>query len=158
MLNIREATHEWVGRFSAIPYGLVVKLVKHLGYDEIHEITPPSKGDSVYIYSGKQNNEYGCISSYLSEKEMYIVKLENNDTIEISQDDFEVERDNYIPMWGTMWAFGENLDNYWLEDSDNLQAMADCGFRIYEQEDYGFIFGIDGAGYDFYSEHWVPLY
>lgn len=36
--------------------------------------------------------------------------------------------------------------------------MADCGFRIYEQEDYGYIFGIDGAGYDFYDEHWCPLY
>lgn len=36
--------------------------------------------------------------------------------------------------------------------------MADCGFRIYEQEDLGYVFGIDGAGYDFYSEHWIPLY
>ena len=36
--------------------------------------------------------------------------------------------------------------------------MADCGFRIYEQEDYGYIFGIDGAGYDFYEAHWIPLY
>ena len=31
--------------------------------------------------------------------------------------------------------------------------MADCGFRIYEQEDYGYIFGIDGAGYNFFDEH-----
>lgn len=36
--------------------------------------------------------------------------------------------------------------------------MADCGFRVYKQEDYEYIFGIDGAGYDFYESHWCPLY
>ena len=39
-----------------------------------------------------------------------------------------------------------------------MQIMANCGFRIYESEDYGYIFGIDGAGYDFYEAHWIPLY
>ena len=23
---------------------------------------------------------------------------------------------------------------------------------------FGYIFGIDGAGYDFYEDHWIPLY
>lgn len=36
--------------------------------------------------------------------------------------------------------------------------MSDCGFRVYQHEEWGFFFGIDGAGYDFYSEHWIPLY
>ena len=36
--------------------------------------------------------------------------------------------------------------------------MADCGFRIYQSEDYGYVFGIDGAGYNFYEAHWIPLY
>ena len=36
--------------------------------------------------------------------------------------------------------------------------MADCGFRIYESEEFGYFFGIDGAGYSFYEEHWIPLY
>ena len=67
-------------------------------------------------------------------------------------------------MWGTMWAFGDQIDNDWLNPiysdlvGDGLQLMADCGFRIYEQEDYGYVFGIDGAGYDFYEAHWIPLY
>ena len=59
-------------------------------------------------------------------------------------------------MWGTMWSFDDNCDASWLEN--NLQAMANCGFRIYESEDYGYIFGIDGAGYSFYDAHWIPLY
>lgn len=59
-------------------------------------------------------------------------------------------------MWGTMWSFHNSLDDYWL--SDNLQAMSDCGFRIYEHDEWGYFFGIDGAGYDFYESHWIPLY
>lgn len=64
-------------------------------------------------------------------------------------------------MWGTMFAFNEDIDNEWLRGEylgPGLQLMADCGFRIYEQEDYEYIFGIDGAGYDFYTDHWCPLY
>jgi hypothetical protein len=70
----------------------------------------------------------------------------------------EAERDTFLPMWDIMWSFDDMVDRWWLEEKSNLQAMADCGFRIYEQEDYGYIFGIDGAGYDFYEAHWIPLY
>jgi len=68
------------------------------------------------------------------------------------------EYDSFLPMWGTMWSFGDSADRWWIEQEENLQKMADCGFRIYEQEDYGYIFGIDGMGYDFYEAHWIPLY
>ena len=36
--------------------------------------------------------------------------------------------------------------------------MSECGFRIFESEEFGYFFGIDGAGYDFYEQHWLPLY
>ena len=36
--------------------------------------------------------------------------------------------------------------------------MSECGFRIYENDEIGYFFGIDKAGYDFYESHWVPLY
>lgn len=62
----------------------------------------------------------------------------------------------YFPMWGTMWSFGDIADEWWLDN--NLEVMKECGFRIYESEDYGYVFGIDGAGYDFYASHWLPLY
>ena len=45
----------------------------------------------------------------------------------------------------------------WYE-GDGSKLMSECGFRVYESEDFGFIFGIDGAGYDFYESHWIPLY
>jgi len=70
----------------------------------------------------------------------------------------EDDYDSFLPMWGTMWSFNNNADRMWIAEESNLQQMADCGFRIYDQEDYGYIFGIDGAGYDFYEAHWIPLY
>lgn len=66
--------------------------------------------------------------------------------------------EDYLPMWGTMWSFDDSADNWWLEDGDGIEAMSKCGFRIYEHEEFGFFFGIDGAGYNFYEAHWIPLY
>ena len=63
-----------------------------------------------------------------------------------------------LPMWGTMWSFGDSCDDWWLENGDGVQKMSECGIRIYYHEEWGWFFGIDGAGYDFYSEHWIPLY
>lgn len=61
-------------------------------------------------------------------------------------------------MWGTMWSFGDGCDDWWLEDGDGIRIMSECGFRIYEHEEFGYFFGIDGCGYDFYEAHWLPLY
>ena len=74
-----------------------------------------------------------------------------------ADEDYDEDR-AFLPMWGWMWSFHEPRDDSWLEEKGNLQTMADCGFRIYKQEDCGYIFGIDGAGYDFFEAHWVPLY
>ena len=62
-----------------------------------------------------------------------------------------------LPMWGTMWSF-ESIDNYWLDKADGIKKMSRCGFRIYYHEEWGYFFGIDGGGYNFYEAHWLPLY
>lgn len=83
------------------------------------------------------------------------------DFAEITPHDEDEEFDDVFPMWGTMWTFGEPIDEEWLDGEylgSHLKEMAQCGFRIYESEDFGHVFGIDGAGYDFYEEHWIPLY
>lgn len=65
---------------------------------------------------------------------------------------------DYLPTWGTMWSFGSSDDDYWLEEEGGLELMAECGFRIYEQEDFSYLFGLDGGGYSFMDKHWIPLY
>ena len=61
-------------------------------------------------------------------------------------------------MWSTMWTMDEVCDKHWCESEEGIKALSECGFRVYESEDYGIVFGIDGAGYDFYEYHWLPLY
>lgn len=61
-----------------------------------------------------------------------------------------------MPMWNTWWS----IEDSWLYDTiaENEFEIADLGFTIihYDGELWGI--GIDGAGYDFYSAHWCPLY
>lgn len=64
----------------------------------------------------------------------------------------------YFPMWGWMWQFYDSIDDWWLEEGGGLAIMSELGFRVYESQEYGYFFGIDGAGYDFYETHWIPLY
>ena len=154
----KEAVYAWVSTFNAIPRSIIKKLMK-LDCDEVREITPPSAGDYVHIEYGEHRGEGGEILHYNRDEEQYEIKLDGGDeTITLAADDFEVERDGVLPTWGTMWSFGDSRDDWWLEERNGLQVMADCGFRVYEQEDYGYIFGIDGYGYDFYEAHWIPLY
>jgi len=78
--------------------------------------------------------------------------------VTISEEDDEPY--DILPAWGTMWSFHDWCDNGWFEYEydEAIKAMSECGFRVYESDDYGYFFGIDGAGYDFYEAHWIPLY
>lgn len=150
--NKIEAARAWVDEFDRIPYGIIEKLLKN-NIEELYEVTPPARCDRVYCYD---LNEYGEVTE--ASAESLTVELDNGEVVTVTPEDVEVQRDDFLPMWGTLWAFSDSCDNYWIEELGGLQAMANCGFRIYEQEDYTYIFGIDGAGYDFYDAHWLPLY
>lgn len=158
-MTIHEAAHEWVREMNAIPYAVLDKLMR-FNYEEVNEVTPPCRYSKVYITDDEHYGEEGEIveTCYDSENDLYRIELDDGSDVILSEDEFEVLRDGGLPMWGTLWSFGDSCDDWWLEEKGGLQKMADCGFRIYEQEDYGYVFGIDGAGYDFYEEHWIPLY
>ena len=153
--TIKEATQAWVREFNAIPSSILEKLLK-ISLDELQEITPPAVGNRVYVYDPPAGENEGEIIQ--REDDLYTIELDDGATCVLEPSEFDVQRHDSLPMWGTLWAFGDSADNWWLEERDGLQIMADCGFRVYEQEDYEYVFGIDGAGYDFYSEHWIPLY
>lgn len=157
--TIKEACQLWVERdMIQVPMSVVEKLQMQSDYNDITEITPPSRGDRISIFSGDYAGEDGEIVRHVDGDE-YIVQLNSvkyPDPVTVFSDEFDVERDDVLPMWGTMWEFKDRCDIEWLEG--NLQAVADCGFRIYESEDYEYLIGIDGAGYDFYEAHFCPLY
>ena len=152
--TIKEACEAWVHEMSAIPQSLIEKAYLRNDFDEITEVTPPFRGDRVYYF---KSSEYGEVDRYNEDEDNYIITLDNGGSVTVNEEDFEVQRDDYLPMWSTMWMFGDSADDYWLEDIDGIRQMAECGFRIYKVEE-GYIFGIDGAGYSFYEKHWIPLY
>lgn len=157
--TIRECAELWVSQMNAIPRSMIEKLINQ-NPDEWSEVTKPDVDDRVYVYepANSSDENFGNIVSYDADDNTYCVELDDGNRVYANEDEFEVDRESYLPMWGTMWSFGENIDDWWLEECGGIKEMAHCGFRIYHSEDYGYFFGIDGAGYDFYEHHWIPLY
>jgi hypothetical protein len=60
-------------------------------------------------------------------------------------------------MWGTVFQPDERIDREWM--IANADEIADkCGIHVFECDELECFLAIDGAGYDFYAEHWAPLY
>ena len=158
--TIREATQAWVREFNAYPQGIIEMIKDHSSPWDFREITMPCKYDKVYIF---ETGEYGEITS-ICKNDRYRIQIEgeNKQGKLYHSSEFEVaKREGELPMWSTMWTFGDGIDDDWLSGQfgeNGLKLMSECGFRIYKHEEFGYFFGIDGAGYDFYESHWIPLY
>lgn len=72
--------------------------------------------------------------------------------------DDETDEYGYVdaPMWSTYFSPNTRLDADWI--ADNAEEIARLGFTLIFEDGETFALGIDGAGYDFYESHWVPLY
>ena len=152
--TIKDAAELWVSNFNAIKQDMLARLMKYEP-DKWREVTAPVVGDEVYVFNA---SDCGEIIEYDNESGDYRIKLMDGSKIYAQAYNFEVLHDDGLPMWGTMWSFGDNLDDMWLKDFGGLELMSELGFRVYEHDDFGYYFGIDGAGYDFYEAHWIPLY
>lgn len=151
-----EACESWVREMNQFPLEMIRKIIEADDYTTWREITPPTKCDRVYVYFNQMEGE--IIGTYTNEDDETIlnIKLDNGEIINTTSDEVEVQYDDLLPCWGWMWQFSDSCDDWWLEE--HLQEMTDCGFRIYEHDEFGYFFGIDGAGYSFYEAHWLPLY
>lgn len=162
MLDINEALREqvedWVSRMNEVPTDMIDKLMDD--DSGFKEVTAPDVGDTVYVYCVGNVGQIIEIRDPLDydDEILYQIRLDSGHIIFCNVEEFEVERDSRVPMWSTMWSFYENDDQYWIEDPENVRIMSKCGFRVYKSLEFGYFFGIDGAGYDFYSQHWIPLY
>lgn len=156
-VTVRIAADRWIrGGMNAIPTDMIGKLMIN-DPDEWREVTTPHIGDIAYVFDSGDEGEIG---GYEEESGLYTIDLfDNGGEIKITADDFEVQwcNETMLPMWGTMWSFADIADTEWMVDG-GIQVLSACGFRVYESDDFGFYFGIDGAGYDFYEKHWIPLY
>jgi hypothetical protein len=128
-MNKNESVRKWVSEFNQVPQMLIKKAYPCLDEVEI-------------LVTEKECTECGGNPT------------EENTCEQCDGNDF-VERYG-LPMWGTMWTFCDSSDERWAEN--NLEKMRECGFFVYQSDELGLFFGIDGAGYDFFADHWGPLY
>lgn len=78
-------------------------------------------------------------------------------SVVVSYDKVETCFESLLPMWNTLWEITNSSDVSWV--MKNLEVVAKCGFRIYEDtNNRSILLGIDSGGYDFYKAHWIPLY
>ena len=74
----------------------------------------------------------------------------------------------YGIMWGTMFLVNEPVDKRRIQAL--LKPVEDTEDELYGTDEVGetgisafeidgeLVLGINGAGYDFYEHHWIPLY
>ena len=161
--TVKEAAQAWVETFNSIPMSAIEKIneydIEKTGCDSIVEITPPSVGDRVYVYNKTQGE---IVARNIDDEEnLYVVDLDSGETVTAKENEFDVLRYDPFPMWGTMFALTDPTDIEWANGEylgPHLQEIADCGFRIYQSDDFGVLLGVDGAGYNFYEAHFIPLY
>ncbi|MCY7861110.1 hypothetical protein MOD67_13875 [Bacillus licheniformis] len=134
-MTLKQAVQKWVSEFNQIPQSLIVK-----AYPMIEDIEILSTPKVCGCCGSADIGEYG-------NGELYCLSCGGTD---------DITNKYGLPMWGYMWTFKDSFDVEWAKE--NIDKMADCGFWVYQSDELGLFFGIDGAGYDFYESHWIPLY
>lgn len=159
--TVKEAAVEFVKEFNAFPTDMISYLMKH-DIDSWSEVTRPAQYDSVYVYDTPDEIDSlehgGEIKYYDKDEDVYHIRLYDENEIVCCENEFDVEYNGALPMWGTMWQFSDPCDTHWMENEDGVFIMSQLGFRIYYHEEWGYFFGIDSAGFDFYKVFWIPLY
>lgn len=166
-LTKKEAVQKMVGEFNTIKSSLIEKAYPY--YDGFDEITPKHIEEGTLVeYNGFDFELKQCydLEVIIVDDDMLTLKLTDEEDVEEHGEEIEVERsecdweddsyrDGWLPMWGWLWTVDSYTES-WIRN--NLERASDIGFRIYEDEEGDIYIGIDGAGYDFYSAHWEPLY
>ncbi len=63
---------------------------------------------------------------------------------------------DFPAAWGWMFHPEYSTDEEWIRE--NIEAVEECGFLVYDSDETGILLAVDGAGYSFWEEHWKPLY
>lgn len=157
-LTLIEAVKMWVRQdMNPIQTDMIAKLMKY-DVSDWKECTLPTVGCRVIVHGGSWYG-HGEVIEYIRHAKKCRVQLEEKESIVlVKEDKVSVWNQSVMPTWSTMWSFSEIPDINWLEEGNGLRALSECGFRVFSSLDFGYFFGIDGAGYDFYEKHWIPLY
>lgn len=107
-MTISDAAHEWVREMNAYPQDMIETLMRTKP-DDWHEVTMPRVCDRVYVCNLPDGCEdydpNGEVENIAGD--VYLINLQDGNTVELGAEDFEVERDSILPMWGWLWSFSD---------------------------------------------------
>lgn len=175
--TIKQATEKWISEMNSYPQALLERAYPHM--DGLEELTPLGKKwecdncseefskeevEELVVKEHHDNSEnIICPTCFKEEKEEFESQIDEEEDFTLEDCySYVVEEEDHdnaefgLPMWGWLWNPNFSGDEDWIKN--NLEIVKDCGFRIYESDEIGVMIGIDGAGYDFYDAHWIPLY
>ena len=91
-------------------------------------------------------------------------EVEDMDENQIDDARSEIENQQREVMWGTIFEAKDNTIKDWILN-DYEKIITEAGFTIIDlsrenegEYETGVFLGVNGAGYDFYDQHWIPLY
>jgi hypothetical protein len=158
--TLRQAAESWIDGFDQVPASVLEKMAK------ADEAMTYYDSDSLRLIASPRVVCDECDSTYEGELTLEQLQRREADTRgEVCPNCSHNNGDGWrigFPVyafpcgWSTLFAPRRGLENDWL--IEHAAEVAALGFFVFESEDYGCLLGIDGAGYDFYEAHWVPLY
>jgi len=178
--NARTSTSDWIKlNFDGIHGPLIAHAIgddydalERLGRPEepeIEEPVEPDEPDEPEPADGMTAREYDVLlQAHKIEKQIYDKAMVEYLSAEKKYDDawaeYEEARESFenlhgFPVaWNQMWTPCDQCLR-----SAEIDALIASGFVVYDASrsdiDFGFncVFGVDGAGYSFYEQHWRPL-
>lgn len=142
----RSAVFRWVETFSQIPSSVFTDLAKSFpdilsfSDDRLRLISTPYRVCGSCSYGEEELNSLGVF---------VCAECGSNDWVGVFPSCFPC-------MWSTLFSPTNSCDNSWM--IDNAVSVSSCGVYVFDSEYFGCVLGIDGAGYDFYEDHWNALY
>jgi len=148
--DLQREVSKWVETFNYLQLEVVEKMADGMLFEHIRQPEPD------YDEFMNNYNLLGEYAEYLTEndeeesEETKKEFCEDRNDFERFMDDRNVE--NY-PMWNTLFEFKNE------EREEVISAAVKAGFGIIEGLDpFNTILFVSGAGYSFYSAHWIPMY
>lgn len=145
----REAVIAWVDTLNQIPTEML-QIVIDSDPNDWEEETLPTTGSIVWY----KNKEYEVIDA---DTDSCTIKLDSRENLVLSNREVKLAVDSLLPRSNAMWSFDDPVDTE-SALGEGAFSMSQLGFRVYRSEKFGYFFGIDGGGYDYYAKHWTPLY
>lgn len=159
-LTLRAATQEWIAQFDHVPASIIEKMAEADEYMRCYD------SDTLRLVAGPRTECNWCNATYEGRqtlKQLHEAQEQGQGEpcpfCDGNLGDSWVYGDpvNAFPCgWSTLFAPRDACDKEWtLEHADEVGNL---GLFVFESEDFGYLLGIDGAGFDFYEALWVPLY